>query len=119
MGTHVQHGHEEWLSCPPSTHLAGSLLVEVEELAQLVLAGGAGLVDLVAEDEHGAVAERLVRQQRVQLGLGLVQALVVARVHEEHDGVDGGEVVAPHAPRLLVSAQVERREAHAAYRQLL
>lgn len=118
----LQHRAHEQLQRPPrqlrARHLAlaSGLLVEVEELAQLVLAGGAGLVDLVPEDEHGAVAERLVREQRVQLLLGLRQARVVARVHQEHDGVHGGEVVPPHAPRLLVPAQVERREAHAAYR---
>lgn len=95
---------------------ASSLLKEVEEMAQLVFTGRVGFVDLVAEYEHGAVAERLVRQQRVQLGLGLGQSGAVARVDQEHDGVYRGEVVAPHAPRLLMPAQVERREAHVAYR---
>lgn len=51
--------------------------------------------------------------------LGLGKAGAVARIHQEHDGVDSGEVIAPHAPRLLMPAQVERREPHTAYGQLL
>lgn len=97
------------------TYLSSGLLVQVEELTEFIFTGGAGLVDLVAEDEYGAVAERLVGEQRVQLGLGLGQARAVARVHQEHDRVHRGEVVAPHAPRLLMPAQVERRETHTAY----
>lgn len=96
-------------------YLSSGLLVQVEELTELVLTSCAGLVDLVAEDEHGAVAECLVSEQRVQLGLGLGQARAVAGVHQEHDGVHRREVVAPHAPRLLMPAQVERRETHTAY----
>lgn len=47
------------------TDLSSGLLIKVEELSQLVLAGRAWLVDFVAEDEHGAVAEGLVGEQRV------------------------------------------------------
>lgn len=100
------------------THLSSSLLVEVEELAQFVLAGCAGFVDFVAQYEHGTVAERLVGEERVELVLGLYQPRSVAGVHKEHDRVHGGEVVAPNTPRLLMPAEVEGREPHAPYRQL-
>lgn len=100
-------------------YLSSSLLIEAEEVPQLILAGGAHLVDLVAQDQHGAVGQRLVRQQRIQLRLGLGQADAVARVHQEHDGVHGREIVPPHAPGLRVPAQVKRGEAHVANGQLL
>lgn len=41
-------------------HLASGLLVEIKELSQLVLTGRAGFINLVPEDQHGAVAQRLV-----------------------------------------------------------
>ena len=50
-------------------YLAGGLSVESQHVPELVLGGGGGFVDLVTEDQHWAVAELLVRQQRVQLRL--------------------------------------------------
>jgi hypothetical protein len=54
-----------------------------------------GPVNLIAEDEDGAVGQLLVGQQRVELGLGLDEARAVAAVDQEDDGVDGRKVVAP------------------------
>ncbi len=62
----------------------------------LVLRSRSGPVDLVAQDEDGAVGQLLVRQQGVQLHLGLAKALAVASVDQKHDGVHRGEVVFPH-----------------------
>lgn len=49
-------------------------------LAQLLLGRRRCNVNLVAEDEEGHGAEVILRQQRVELGLGLGEALVVRGV---------------------------------------
>ena len=54
---------------PGDGALAGGLPVQPEQLPELVLPGGARPVDLVAEDEDGAVGQLLVSQQRLQLVL--------------------------------------------------
>ena len=74
---------------------------------ELVLAGGPGPVDLVAEDEDGAVAELLVCQQGLKLDLALTKPGPVAAVHQEHDGVHRGEVILPHPPGLVMAPEVE------------
>lgn len=79
----------------PRTHLAGRQLVQRKVVPQLVLAGRARFVDLVAQDEHRAVREGLVRQQRVQLVLALGEPAAVPRVDQEHDRVHRREVVLP------------------------
>jgi hypothetical protein len=85
---------------------------------QLVLAHSVGVVDLVAQHEEGRLAQVLHAEQRVELGLALGEALRVLGVDQEHDAADLGEVVLPQAARLLVAAQVEGVEAHAADGQL-
>lgn len=69
--------------------------MHAEAVPQLFLADGARGVDLVAEDEERDLAELLDRKQRVELSLGLVEALRVLRVDEKDDAVDFGEVVLP------------------------
>ena len=66
-------------------------------VAELVLGHGIRVVDLVAEDDERHLGELLHRQERVELGLGLGEPLVVLGVDEEDDAVDFGEVVFPEA----------------------
>ena len=68
------------------------------------------MVDLVAEHEEWGPRELLHRQQRVQLGLGLGEALQVLGVDEEDDAGDLGEVVAPEPAGLCVATEVESGE---------
>jgi len=98
--------------------LSSGASVQPEDGPDLVLAARAMLVDLVAEDENGAVDELLVGQDRLELVGRLVQPLPVPHVHEEDDGVDRREVVFPHAAHLRVSTQVERGEVDVAEREL-
>lgn len=70
-------------------------LVQAELVAQLVFRDGVGVVDLVAEDHKGHLGQLLHGEQRVELGLGLGEPLVVLRVDEEDDTVYFGEVVLP------------------------
>ena len=70
-------------------------LVQTEVMPELLLRDGTGRVDLVAEDEERHLRELLDREQRVQLGLGLWEALDVDAVDEEDDAVDLREVVPP------------------------
>jgi hypothetical protein len=64
-------------------------------MTELVLTDGAGCVNFVAEDEEGNLGEVLDREERVQLGLGLGEALKVGGIDEEDDAIDLGEVVTP------------------------
>lgn len=80
------------------THLP-SRLVQPQVVSELVLADSAGRVDLVPEHEEGHLREILDGEERVELGLGLGEALVVSAVDEEDDSVDFGEVVAPETTR--------------------
>lgn len=74
--------------------LAGGL-VQAELVAEDVLGDGAGVVNLVAEDDKGDLGQLLHGQERVELGLGLGESLVVLGVDEEDDAVDLGEVISP------------------------
>lgn len=87
-------------------------------MPQLVLANSVGVVDLVAQHKEGSLAQVLHAEQRIELGLALGEALGVLGVDEEHNTADFGEVVLPQAAGLLVAAQVEGVEAHAADGQL-
>lgn len=60
-------------------------LVQAELVPQLVLGDGVGVVDLVAEDEEGSLLEVLHGEERIELGLGLQEALWVFGVDEEDD----------------------------------
>ena len=72
------------------------------------------MIDLVAQHKEGRLAQVLHAEQRVELGLALGEALRVFGVDQEHDPADFREVVLPQAAGLLVAAQVEGVEAHAA-----
>jgi hypothetical protein len=56
-------------------------------------------VDDVRATSARPYPERVVRQQGVELLLGLHEALFVNSVNQEHDGVHLGVVVLPHAAR--------------------
>ena len=92
---------------PGHCSLPSGLTVQSEHLSQLVLPGGPGPVDLVAEDEDGTVAELLVSQERLQLDLALSEPGPVAAVDQEHDGVHRREVVLPDSPGLMMTSQVK------------
>ena len=81
---------------PGHLSLAGGLSVEAEELPELVFGGRAGTVNLVAQDEDGAVGKLLVCEEGVQLDFGLVKAITIASVNQKYDGVHRGEVILPH-----------------------
>jgi hypothetical protein len=89
------------------TDLAGGL-VQPEVVPELLLRDRAGRVDLVPEDEERHLRELLDREELVELGLALGEALEVGAVDEEDDTVDLGEVVAPQPARCgRVSGRVD------------
>jgi hypothetical protein len=82
---HTAHEH---LNRPDTLkwHLAlARRLVQAEGAAQLVFRHGLGMVDLVSEDDKGRVLKLFHGEQRVELGFGFVEALVVFGVDEEDD----------------------------------
>lgn len=70
-------------------------LVQTKFVSESVLRNGAGVVDLVAENDKGDLGELLHGQEGVELGLGLGEAVLVLGVDQEDDTVDLGEVVSP------------------------
>jgi hypothetical protein len=97
--------------------LAGGL-VQTQLAPELILADRLGVVDLVAENDEGDVGELLHAEERIELGLGLGKTLVVLGVDEEDDAADLGEVVAPQAAGLSVTAEIECCELDVTDRQL-
>ena len=79
-------------------------------LPQFRFADGSRSVDLVCEDEDGAVPEVLVAQEAVQLGPGLWEPGLVPGVHQEHDGVHRWEVIPPNPPGLEVASEIKSGE---------
>jgi hypothetical protein len=61
---------------------------QAEAAAQVVLRCGVREVDLVPEHEEGDAGQRVVRQQRVQLRLGLGEPGAVGGVHHVDHRVD-------------------------------
>jgi hypothetical protein len=49
-------------------------------VAELILADGVGVVDLVSEDKEGDLGELLHGEQGVELGLGFGETLVVLSI---------------------------------------
>ena len=90
-----------------------------ERVAELLLRCRLRHVDLVAQNQKGYVAERLVREQTVELALRLGEAVLVHRVDEEDDSVNLRVIILPHAPRNLVPAEIEGLEADLTNAQLL
>lgn len=64
-------------------------------MAQLVLADGVWVVDLVSQDQEGNLGEFFHGQERIQLGFGFGESFVVFGVDEEDNAADFGEVVFP------------------------
>ncbi|KAI0561280.1 small GTP-binding protein Sar1 [Gracilaria domingensis] len=114
--------HEE-LDGADVAHGRGGLsrgeVVQAERRSQLLVAGGARHVDLVAQDEERDVGQHLIADEPVQLVLDLREALPVDGVHQEHDAVHLCVVVAPNLARGGVAAQVEGAEADVADHDLL
>jgi hypothetical protein len=77
-------------------HLS-SRRVQSKRIPQLLLRHGSGRINLVTKNEEGDLVEFLNREEGVEFGLGLVEALRVLRVDEEDNAVDFGEVVLPEA----------------------
>lgn len=82
--------------------LAGGL-VQAEFVPQLVLGDSVGVVDLVTQDQEGCLLQLLHRQQSIELGLGLGEALGILGVDEEDDARHLREVILPKTTRLLVA----------------
>lgn len=74
--------------------LAGGL-VQTKLVAQLILAHGIGVINLVSEDEEGNLGEVFHGEEGVELSLGLGETLVVLGIDKEDDTADLGEVVLP------------------------
>lgn len=70
-------------------------LVETQSRAELVLADGLGMINLVSENQEGNLAELLHAQERIKLGLGFEKTLMVFAVDQEDNSGDLGEVVLP------------------------
>ena len=77
-----------------STYLAGGL-VQTQLMPELVLAHGAGCINLITEDQEGDLGELLNGKERVKLGFRLRESFNVDTVDEEDDAVDLGEVITP------------------------
>lgn len=94
---HNNTAHEQlnWPD-PLKRHLTlPSRLVQTKLVAQLVLAHGVGVVDLVSEDEEGHLGQVFHGEEGVELGLGFREPLVVLCVDKEDDAAYFGEVVLP------------------------
>lgn len=88
---HTAHEHLDG-SDTLKRHLALACgLVQTKRRAKLVLRHGLGVVDLVAKNDKGGVLEFVHGEESVELGLGLVEALVVFCVNEEDDAGDFGD----------------------------
>lgn len=64
-------------------------------MAQLILADGIGVIDLVSENEEGNLGELLHGEESVELGLRFGEALVILGINQEDDAAHFGEVVFP------------------------
>lgn len=111
---HTAHENLNW-SDPVKRDLAlPCRLIQPQLMSQLVLGHGIRVVDFVAENEEGGLAEVFHGEEGVELGFRLGEAFGVFGVDEEDDAADFGEVVFPEATSLLVAAEVEGGEADAA-----
>ena len=64
-------------------------------MSQLIFRHCVRVVDFVAQDQERCFLQVLHSEQGIELGFGLLQALVVFGVNEEDDARDFGEVIAP------------------------
>lgn len=87
-------------------------------MPQLILTNRIRMINLIPQHQKRRLIQLLHTQQRIQLRLALLEPLRVFGIHKEHDPAHFGEVVFPESARLLVSAQVEGREAAAADAEL-
>jgi len=81
----------------------------------LVFTDGVGVIDLVTEDDEWSGFELFHGEQGIELGLGLVETLVILRIDEEDDTTDFWEVVPPKSACLCVAPEIKRRELDVAY----
>eukprot|EP00304_Pavlova_gyrans_P015697 CAMPEP_0206033920 /NCGR_PEP_ID=MMETSP1466-20131121/998_1 /ASSEMBLY_ACC=CAM_ASM_001126 /TAXON_ID=44452 /ORGANISM="Pavlova gyrans, Strain CCMP608" /LENGTH=316 /DNA_ID=CAMNT_0053408161 /DNA_START=93 /DNA_END=1041 /DNA_ORIENTATION=+ len=99
--------------------LASSEVVKPQRRAEFILRGSPARVNLVPQNQERHVSQIVRGEERVQLLLGLREALAVDRVHEEDDGVNLREVVLPHTARDLVAAKIEGAELNLPNAELL
>ena len=83
-------------------------------MPQLVLTNSIRMVDLVSQNQKRRLGQFLHTQQRIELDFAFGETFGVFCVDEEDYAADFGEVVLPQTARLLVSAEIEGREAHGA-----
>jgi len=82
------HEHLDW-SNALKWHLAfAGRMVQAKCGAQLVFTDGVGVIDLVTEDDEWSGFELFQGEQGIELGLGLVETLVILRIDEEDDTTD-------------------------------
>jgi hypothetical protein len=83
---------------PLERHLAlPRRLVQSQLMSQFILRYSVRVIDLIAEDQEGCLAQIFHREEGVEFGFGFGEALVVFGVDEEDNAGDLGEVVAPEA----------------------
>mmetsp|Transcript_34691 Transcript_34691/g.82275 ORF Transcript_34691/g.82275 Transcript_34691/m.82275 type:complete len:222 (-) Transcript_34691:173-838(-) len=99
--------------------LARGVVREAEAVAQLVLRGRRGDVDLVAEHQEGHVGKVVVREEPVKLLLRLEEPLLVGCIHEEDNCVHLRIVVLPNFACNLVTTQVKSTEVDSGHLELL
>ena len=75
-------------------------------MSHLILLAGSGVIDLVTQDDDGHLRKLLHREKGVELGLGLLESLVILGVDEEDDTVNLGEVIAPDTSGCSISLAV-------------
>jgi len=78
-----------------------------------------GRTNLVAKNQERHIDKLVAGHQTVKLGLGFLEARTLERVHEEHDAVDGAEIVLPELPRTLVSSEIVSFEANVSNDELV
>mmetsp|Transcript_1176 Transcript_1176/g.2070 ORF Transcript_1176/g.2070 Transcript_1176/m.2070 type:complete len:208 (-) Transcript_1176:170-793(-) len=120
---HAAHEHLDRPHVRPVAHvhlaLPRSVVRQVQGVPQLILAGSGGGIDLVTQDQEWHRAQGVIGQQTVQLLLGLGEALLVIRVHQEHYRIHLRIVFFPYFAGDFMTAQVERPEFDVPDRQLL
>ena len=112
---HLTHnGDHEQLDGANIAHwciaLTRSQMMQAEGGTELLVAGGPGDVDLIAEDKKRDVGEHLIVDQAIQLLLNLWETLAIHGVDEKDDTIDLGIVIPPDLTGGGMATQVEGAE---------
>ena len=73
-------------------------------MPQLILTDRIRVINLIAQNDEGDLAQLLHAQQGIELGFRFGETLVVFRIDEEYDTGDFWEVVLPKTARWSLSA---------------